>query len=145
MHHDDLFIDPRGGNREAVEAVGRRFVEALVATLGTAAERPPLDMSDQGSFPDALRLPDAPVPLDVILDDFRTRIVPGVMNAAHPGYLGHMDTMAGAVPIFSALLSAGLNNNPLFFEESPSITRLESELTEGFAARFGLPAARGAC
>ena len=143
MSHDDLFIDPTGANRDAMGAMGRRFVDALVDTLGTAARRPPLDMSDPGPFPDALRLPEAPVPLDTILDDFRRLIVPGVMNAAHPGYLGHMDTMAGAVPTFSALLSAGLNNNPLFFEESPSITRLESELTEGFAGLFGLPGGSG--
>ncbi len=143
MHRDEAFISPDGENRDAMRSLGARFVATLVEALGTSASRVPLDLGNSGPFPDAIELPDDPVALDTILADFRTHIVPGAMNASHPGYLGHMDTIAGAIPTFASLLSAGLNNNPLFFEESPSLTRLESELMEGFATRFGMPGGAG--
>ena len=143
MHRDDHFIDPRGRNASQMRDLGAKFVDALVGALATAADRPPLAIPSAKPFPDAETLPQEPVSVDRLLADFQTLIVPGAMNAAHPGYVGHMDTLAAAVPIFAEMLAAGLNNNPLFFEQSPTLTRLEIELTRGFARRFGLPEGSG--
>jgi L-2,4-diaminobutyrate decarboxylase len=143
MSREDHFIDPRGRNAAAMRDLGMSFVDALVAALGSAAARPPLAIPEAKPFPDAEKLPTEPVSAARLLEDFRTLIVPGAMNAAHPGYVGHMDTLAAAVPIFAEMLAAGLNNNPLFFEQSPSLTRLEIELTRGFARLFGLPEGAG--
>ncbi|HYC76447.1 MAG TPA: aminotransferase class I/II-fold pyridoxal phosphate-dependent enzyme [Planctomycetota bacterium] len=143
MQRDDLFIDPRGGNAPRMRDLGLRFVDALIDALSTAGSRRPLEIPPPRPFPDAATLPRDAVGVDRLLEDFRELIVPGAMNAAHPGYVGHMDTLAAAVPIFAELLAAGLNNNPLFFEQSPTLTRLEIELTRGFAALFGLGDASG--
>jgi L-2,4-diaminobutyrate decarboxylase len=143
MSREDHFIDPRGRNVAAMRDLGAKFVDALVVALGGAASRPPLRIPDARPFPDAERLPVAPCGVDRLLSDFHALIVPGAMNAAHPGYVGHMDTLAAAVPIFAELLAAGLNNNPLFFEQSPTLTRLEIELLRGFARAFGLPEGSG--
>jgi glutamate/tyrosine decarboxylase-like PLP-dependent enzyme len=143
MSSDDHFIDPRGRNASQMRDLGALFVDALVTALSTAAQRPPLAIPAPAPFPDAETLPSAPVPVSRLLADFQSMIVPGAMNAAHPGYVGHMDTLAAAVPIFAEMLAAGLNNNPLFFEQSPTLTRLEIELMRGFASHFGLPKGAG--
>ena len=58
-------------------------------------------------------------------------------NPVHPGSLAHLDPPPLVFSILGDLIAAGLNNNLLAYELSPSITLLEESICEWFASKIG--------
>jgi len=107
--------------------------------LGTAAQRPPLpqlavlpEVCPQASGLDQARL----------LADLQ-QVMDGAYNPNHPGALAHLDPPPLAASIAAELVCAGLNNNLLAEELSPSLTRLERSLCTWLAEAIGLPPGSG--
>jgi sulfinoalanine decarboxylase len=70
-------------------------------------------------------------------------VMDGAYNPNHPGALAHLDPPPLAASVAADLICAGLNNNLLAEELSPSLTRLERSLTAWLAEQLGLPAGSG--
>ena len=128
------FVDPSGGNAEAVRGLAEDVLDRLLGQLESAEDRSPLP---QASTAPLEMIPESPRPQDALLDDLGT-IVAGSMNPAHPGYIGHMDTMPTTVSVLGDLVTSAVNNNMLSVEMSPVFSELEVELTERIADEFGL-------
>ena len=112
-----------------------RASERLCRWIGSAHERGPLP---------ALRvLPDA-APLaqgrdmEQLLDDLQ-QVMDGAYQPSHPGAIAHLDPPPLSASIAADLICAGLNNNLLAEELSPSLSHLERQLCVWFAQRLGLP------
>lgn len=137
------FVDPSGQNRAEIEALLHQVVEQLIVEMSQAIDRSPLpeSMAD-----DVLRqwatIPQNSVPLDALLARLRSHIR-HAMNAAHPGYIGHMDSLPTTMSIVGDLVVAALNNNMLSVEMSPVFSRLEPLLLGQIAGRLGLGDASG--
>ena len=58
-------------------------------------------------------------------------------NPVHPGSLAHLDPPPLIFSILGDLIAAGLNNNLLAYELSPSVTFLEDSLCKWFAWKMG--------
>ena len=58
-------------------------------------------------------------------------------NPVHPGSIAHLDPPPLIFSILGDLIAAGLNNNLLAYELSPSITLLEDSLCKWFAKKIG--------
>ncbi|MBO8228185.1 aminotransferase class V-fold PLP-dependent enzyme [Prochlorococcus marinus XMU1414] len=58
-------------------------------------------------------------------------------NPVHPGSLAHLDPPPLIFSILGDLIAAGLNNNLLAYELSPSVTLLEESLCNWFAKKIG--------
>jgi len=58
-------------------------------------------------------------------------------NPVHPGSLAHLDPPPLIYSILGDLIAAGLNNNLLAYELSPSVTLLEESLCKWFAKKIG--------
>ena len=58
-------------------------------------------------------------------------------NPVHPGSLAHLDPPPLLFSILGDLIAAGLNNNLLAYELSPSVTLLEDSLCKWFAKKIG--------
>ena len=58
-------------------------------------------------------------------------------NPVHPGSLAHLDPPPLIFSILGDLIAAGLNNNLLAYELSPSVTLLEESLCKWFAMKIG--------
>ena len=58
-------------------------------------------------------------------------------NPVHPGSLAHLDPPPLIFSILGDLIAAGLNNNLLAYELSPSVTLLEESLCKWFAKKLG--------
>lgn len=139
MNHSHLpesaFVDPRGGNRAAVEYLAQQVLGLVLAHLHTAGDRPPLPQTIQ--LPETVAIPDNPTPEQNLLAQLKS-ILSSSMNAAHPAFIGHMDSMPTTLSFLSELATAAINNNMLSLEMSPQFSRLEALLLKEFAALFGL-------
>jgi len=82
------------------------------------------------------------LPPDRLLADLQL-VMEGAYNPHHPGALAHLDPPPLAASIVADLVCAGLNNNLLAEELSPSLTHLERRLCGWLAARLGLPEGAG--
>lgn len=72
-----------------------------------------------------------------LLDDLQL-VMDGAFNPVHPGSLAHLDPPPLTASVAADLICAGLNNNLLAEELSPSLTRLERSLTGWMAQSLGL-------
>ncbi|MBO6960621.1 MAG: aspartate aminotransferase family protein [Prochlorococcus marinus CUG1438] len=64
-------------------------------------------------------------------------------NPVHPGSLAHLDPPPLIFSILGDLIAAGLNNNLLAYELSPSVTLLEESLCKWFAMKIGFNESSG--
>jgi glutamate/tyrosine decarboxylase-like PLP-dependent enzyme len=134
------FVDPQGDNREAVQTLARRVLDLALSAGARAASRPPHAPIQPLSFP--VNIPEGPVPEKEILARLEA-VVSDSLNAAHPAYLGHMDSLPATLSVLGDLLASSLNNNLVSQETAPVFTQMETRLLKHFAALFGLGEAAG--
>lgn len=133
------FIHPQGQNQAAVAQLVQQVVDLLLSEMGAAGRRSPL--------PPFTHLPDHTIPNQGIHEAELLNQLKGIihqsMNAAHPGYIGHMDSIPSTASMLGDLVAGALNNNMLSVEMSPVLSRLEPLLLKEIAAMFGLPKTAG--
>ncbi|MEB3259296.1 MAG: pyridoxal-dependent decarboxylase, partial [Cyanobacteriota bacterium] len=132
------FADPLGLDT-GLEEVLHQAATLLCAWMGRAASHPPLpglsvlpavDPEREGLSPDRL------------LADLQL-VMEGAYQPAHPGALAHLDPPPLTASVVADMIAAGLNNNLLADELSPSLRRLERSLCGLIAQRLGLPEGAG--
>jgi len=132
------FIDPAGHNRVEVEALLHQAMSLLIEEMTRASARSPLpDPLSTAQLKQWAQIPVRSREASALLDDVRSQLTHS-MNAAHPGYMGHMDSIPTTLSVVGDLLVAALNNNMLSVEMSPVFSRLEPLVMQAIAARFGL-------
>ena len=82
------------------------------------------------------------LPPELLLADLQ-RLIEGAYNPNHPGAMAHLDPPPLLASVVGDLIAAGLNNNLLAEELSPSLTRLERSLCSWLARELGLPPGSG--
>ena len=132
------FADPQQLDPALQDFLDRASAQ-LCQWLGSAAFRPPL--------PGLSVLPSVePQPIglsyDSLLHDLQL-VIDGAYNPNHPGALAHLDPPPLQASVVGDLICAGLNNNLLAEELSPSLSRLERSLLAWLAERLGMPAGSG--
>ncbi len=100
------------------------------------------ESGNQGPIPDSFELPNvAPekegVTNNILLRDLQL-LMEGAYRPSHPGALAHLDPPPLSASIIGDLICAGLNNNLLAEELSPSLSSLERKLSEWFSNKLGL-------
>lgn len=137
------FIDPTGHNRADIEALLHQAIALLIEEMTQADARSPLpEPIATEQFEQWAQIPEQSVDSEVLLGWVRSQLKSS-MNAAHPGYMGHMDSIPTTLSVIGDLLVAALNNNMLSVEMSPVFSRLEQLVMQQIAARFGLGASAG--
>jgi len=100
------------------------------------------DSGDQAPIPASFELPQAfpskkGVSNKVLLNDLQL-LMNGSYRPSHPRALAHLDPPPLSASIVGELICAGLNNNLLAEELSPSLTSLERKLCKWFCQKLGL-------
>ncbi|MEW5703106.1 MAG: pyridoxal-dependent decarboxylase [Pseudomonadota bacterium] len=129
------FIDPYGKNRAEIDALAHEVLDLVLSHATDALGRPPVP--GKVDLPASVAIPEEPVAKERLLEMLRA-IVVGSMNAAHPGYVGHMDPMPTTMSVLADFVASTLNNNMLSVEMSPVFSRMEPLLLKAIAKEFGL-------
>ncbi len=100
------------------------------------------ESGSQSPFPDSVELPDVypgreGVSNNVLLRELKL-LMNGSYRPSHPGSLAHLDPPPLSASIVGDLICAGLNNNLLAEELSPSLSSLERNLCKWFCQKLGL-------
>jgi len=132
------FADPQGVD-PALEDFLHRASSLLCGWLGRSTSGPPLPgpSAMPAIEPEGLGL--SP---DRLLADLQM-VMEGAYNPSHPGALSHLDPPPLVAGLAAELICAGLNNNLLAEELSPSLGRLERGLCRWLAGQIGMPVGAG--
>ncbi|MBX5449263.1 MAG: aspartate aminotransferase family protein [Thermogemmatispora sp.] len=129
------FIAPDGSNRQAVAPLLEQALQLALDYAAQASELPPLPTAMPGLPGTAL--PEQGLAEEQLLAHLRS-LISASLHPAHPGYIGHMDSLPTTMSLVGDLLSAVLNNNMLSVEMSPLFSRLEWTTLRELAQLFGL-------
>ncbi|MEB3331231.1 MAG: pyridoxal-dependent decarboxylase [Synechococcaceae cyanobacterium] len=123
----------------ALESLLQQASALLCNWIGGAAAGQPLPPLSvlPGIEPEA-----APLAQERLLADLQL-VVDGAYNPHHPGAIAHLDPPPLTGSIVAELICAGLNNNLLAEELSPTLSRLERSLGVWLARQLGLPEGAG--
>ena len=96
---------------------------------------------EPGSIAAALpgRRPEAPEPLDAILEDVDRLVFPNATHWQHPGFLAYFATSASGAGMLGEFLTAALGQNPMLWRTSPIGTELETVVVGWLRQALGLP------
>jgi aromatic-L-amino-acid decarboxylase len=83
--------------------------------------------------------PDAPEPMQLILDDYRRLFEPNVTHWQHPRFLAYFASSASGPGIIGEMLTSVLNSNPMLWRTSPVGTELEEVVIDWIRQALGLP------
>ncbi|MGC1310100.1 MAG: aminotransferase class V-fold PLP-dependent enzyme [Phormidesmis sp.] len=137
------FINPDGNNRAEIERLLQQTIALLLTEMTQAGARSPLpNPPEAAQIAQWATIPEQSVDTDVLLNAVLKQIR-HAMNPAHPGYIGHMDSIPTTMSVIGDLVVAALNNNMLSVEMSPLFSRLEPLVMKQLAIQFGLGSTAG--
>jgi len=77
-------------------------------------------------------------PLEEILEDFRTKIVPGLTHWNHPSCFAYFATSSSVPGILAEMLTATIEVKAMLWKTSPAATELEQLVTDWLRQMLGL-------
>jgi aromatic-L-amino-acid decarboxylase len=132
----DTDMDP-----EAFRAAAHAVVDVMADYLAGVERYPVFPPIEPGTlrplFPSVA--PEAPEPLEAILDDYRRLIEPNATHWQHPGFMAYFATTASGPGVLGEMLTAVLGQNPMLWRTSPIGTELEQVVVDWLRRAFGLP------
>lgn len=127
------FVDPTGNNSTETKELIDSVLSLVLNHSATSSKQPPMPLSQQNH---TVGIPTEGLPEDVLLKSLQ-EVLNHSMNPAHPGYIGHMDSIPTLMSSLGELVSSWINNNMLSIEMSPVLSQIEVDIIKQFAALFG--------
>ena len=131
-NHKNLF-PKSSGNNESLLMLLNRTSEIICKWFSDAEKLGPIpidsnfDCSVPGEYGKSV---------DVLFSEIESLIYSS-FNPVHPGSLAHLDPPPLIISILGDLIAAGLNNNLLAHELSPSVSLLEESICKWFSIKLG--------
>ncbi len=127
---------------EEFRKYGHQAVDWIADYLARVGQYPVLARTEPGAIRKSLPAspPDGPVPMDAILSDFQSRILPGITHWNHPAFFAYFAITGSGPGILGELLAAALNVNGMLWKTSPAVTELEEVTLDWLRQMVGLPA-----
>ncbi len=118
-----------------------RTADLIADYIGNVGEYPVLPPVSPGAVSEHLpeEAPEHGVPLETLLDDYKSLIEPNVTHWNHPGFLAYFAITGSAPGIVGETLAAALNVNAMLWRTSPAATELEERCCDWVRRLVGLP------
>lgn len=120
---------------------GHTVVDWIADYLAHRENYPVLPKIKPGELTDSLPRsgPETGEPMEAVLRDFESRIVPAATHWNHPGFMAYFATTGTGPGILGEMLSAALNLNGMLWQTSPAVTELEQVTLAWLREWMGLP------
>jgi aromatic-L-amino-acid decarboxylase len=120
---------------------GYEVVDWIASYLANVGDLPVLPDVQPGDVIDALprSAPDDPEPMERILADFQSQIVPALSHWNHPRFHAFFANTASAPGILAEALAAAVNTNGMLWKSSPGHVELEQVVLSWLRQWIGLP------
>ncbi|WP_410810869.1 pyridoxal-dependent decarboxylase [Micromonospora sp. 067-2] len=120
---------------------GHALVDWIADYWATLEQRPVTSADPPGTV--AAALPATPPavgePVDAILGDLDTIVVPGLTHWQHPGFFGYFPANTSGPSVLGDLVSSGLGVQGMLWATSPACTELETVMMDWLAQLLDLP------
>lgn len=83
--------------------------------------------------------PEDPEPMDRILADLDSVVIPGVLHWGHPGFVAYFGSTSNGPALLGEIASAALNVSAMTWRTSPAATELETVVLDWIRQMVGLP------
>ncbi len=120
---------------------GHRLVDWAATYLGSMERFPVLSRVQPGEIRRRLpaAAPEDPEPMEEILADLESIVVPGLTHWNHPAFFSYFSITGSGPGILGELLSAAFNVNGMLWKTSPAATELEETVVDWLRQWLGLP------
>src|SRR5206468_12464715 len=78
--------------------------------------------------------------LSAIIEDFESKIIPGITHWNHPAFFGYFATSSSVPGILAEMLVAAIDVKAMLWKTSPAATELEQVATDWLRQMLGLSA-----
>ena len=121
---------------------GHQTVDWIADFLASPERFPVLARVQPGELTAALPAsgPEQGEPMERILEDFRTLVVPAITHWNHPGFLAYFANSSPGPGILGEMLAAALNPNGMVWLSAPAVVELEQVVLGWLREWMGLPA-----
>jgi len=135
----DIYFPSYSGNNDNLITLINRTTQILCEWFSKAEKYGPLNFDENFKC----IMPDENGNSTEVLFSEIQSFLNNSFNPVHPGSLAHLDPPPLIFSILGDLIAAGLNNNLLAYELSPSVTLLEESLCKWFAKKIGFDDSSG--
>jgi aromatic-L-amino-acid decarboxylase len=120
--------------------IGHRVVDFIADYRRDVADLPVMPRATPGALRASLpkEAPASPEPMDAILADVATSIVPGLTHWQHPRFFGWFPSNGALASVLGDYLSTGLGVLGLSWQSSPALTELEEVVCDWMRKLLGL-------
>jgi aromatic-L-amino-acid decarboxylase len=140
---DAQFLSPELGDMPPAEfrRYGYELIDWISNYLEHTDDYPVLAKTRPGDLCRDLPVapPSHPEPMDAILRDIETKIVPALTHWNHPSFFAYFSISSSAPGIFGELLCAAFNVNAMLWRTAPAATELEVVALSWLRQMIGLP------
>lgn len=127
---------------EEFRRFGHRAVDWVADYLAHVGDYPVLARTKPGELRRVLPAtpPPAHEPMEKILSEFQSTILPGITHWNHPAFFAYFAITGSGPGILGELLASALNVNGMLWKTSPAATELEEVTLDWLRQMVGLPA-----
>jgi aromatic-L-amino-acid decarboxylase len=131
-------LDP---NSSEFRAAGHRIVDWIADYLDNVDQYPVLSRVQPGDIEKQFdsHAHDDGKSYDVLLEEFQSKIIPGVTHWNHPAFFAYFSITGSRAGILGEMLCAALNLNGMLWRTSPALTELETLSLRWLRDALGLP------
>ena len=120
---------------------GHQLIDWMADYMDTVEKFPVRSQVKPGEISDRLKEkpPTNGEPMENIIDDFKTTILPGITHWQHPRFFAYFPANSSPPSVLAEMLTATLGAQCMLWQTSPAATEMETRMMQWLASMIDLP------
>ena len=120
---------------------GHQLIDWMADYMDTVEKLPVRSQVEPGEISNHLKKkpPTNGEPMENIIDDFKTTILPGITHWQHPRFFAYFPANSSPPSVLAEMLTATLGAQCMLWQTSPAATEMETRMMQWLASMIDLP------